>query len=192
MSLRAVGRWVGALAVIWLVMLVLVGVFGSSNLIYGDAHQYGTVRVPGHATLTLPKGDADVAEAVYVVGRGNETPDLPIPEGVSASLRKVGGSATATLERSVGTSGNAMSADANSQRRLWVAHVPAAGQYAVITHGSLAPLGVNGQLWFGHGPPISGGYVPLVALILAMIALLIWLAVGRLRGGRSTADGFAD
>ena len=185
--IRRVLLGVVLLFVSWLVVLMLVGVLGSSNLLYGDAHQYGTVRVPGSGNVTLPAGDVNVAMAMDVVGRGNETPDLPIPRGLSfAATQSSSEGADPTTTDAVGASGNAASAGVNSQRKLWVMHVRHPGEYIITTHGSLAALGVNGQLWFGHDPPIPGSKVPLVALIITLVGWAGWLAFGRLRGRPST------
>jgi hypothetical protein len=180
--MRRVIATIGALLLAWLICTVVVGVLGSSNIFWGEANQYGHVDVPGRRTLHLPSGKVEASAALYVVGKGNETVDVAIPEGLALTITP-----PVRLERSLGSSGNSLTGGVNSQRRVWWLHVPRAGDYRIQTRGSLRGLGANAQIWFGHEPPIPGRLVPLAGLILLAIAAPIWFFVIAPRRARRRA-----
>ena len=43
--------------------------------------------------------------------------------------------------------------------------------------GNFLGVGVNPQLWFGHGPPIPGTLVPLVAVGLVLLGGCVWFVI---------------
>ena len=108
------------------VVSVPIGVLGSSNLVWGEDNQYGSVPVPGTKVLHLPAREIDVSYAVDIVGRGNETPDVPLPK-LSLSVVRVGGPDDVRFTESIGDSSNANADGANTQRRVWKIDVPTAG-----------------------------------------------------------------
>ena len=173
-----------------LAMCAPVGILGSSNLVWGEDNQYGIVRVPGAKVVHLPAGDVDVSAAVDIVGKGNETVDLPLPKHLTLALTPVDDVAQAVVKRSIGGSTNADGDGVNTQRRVWEVHVPSAGDFRVKTRGNFLGVGVNPQLWFGHGPPIPGTYVPLIAVVLTFVGwIALYVIQPRLRGRREQTAG---
>ena len=175
---------IGGFLVATLVLCVPVGVIGSSNLLRGEPNQYGTVAIPGTKVLHLPEGTADVSVAIALPGRGNETPDLPLPSDLSVAISPVGGSERPTVHRDVASSSNASADGVDTKRQVWTVDVPSDGDYRVTTKGNFRSIGVNPQLWLGHGPPLPGTLVPVVAAGLVLLGGLIWFAFSRIRRRR--------
>jgi hypothetical protein len=174
--------------VAWLIVMVPVGILGSSNIVWGEDNQDGRVDVPGTAVLNLPSGSVQVSAAIEIPGAGNETADLPIPDNLSLSVGSATGGAPATVTPDLaGSSSNASDDGVNTQRRVFKVDVPSAGDYRVVTHGDFLGIGDNAQLWFGHGPPIPGTYVPWVALVLLLLVGVVYAglmpAIRRARAG---------
>jgi hypothetical protein len=187
---RLVALGVGAFVLAWFIVLTVVGIFGSSNLVWGENNQYGRVDVPGTKVLHLPAREIDVSAAMHILGKGNETVDVPIPDDASVVVRPVTGEATVRIRRDLGDSTNAMDDGVNSQRRVWKIDVPREGDYRVTAAGSFAAAEINTQLWFGHGPPIPGDDVPLVAVLIVLLATPVGVLIARRRRaarGRSAA-----
>jgi Short C-terminal domain len=187
-------KWLGILLLASLVWCVPVGVFGSSNLVWGEPDQYGRVAIPGSEVVHLPSGSVDGAVALIIPGRGNETPDLLLPSDLSLTVVATDGSGAATVTRNVGTSGNAMDSHADSQRHMWDIDVPHDGDYRVTARGNFEGLGVDAAVWLGHGAPIPGTDVPLIGLFLgAVTTFVIWFVTQRrsARAPRQDEDGAA-
>jgi hypothetical protein len=174
---------IGAFLLATLIVCVPVGVLGSSNIVWGEPNDNGRVDVPGTKVLHLPSGTVDASVALFIPGKGNETVDVPLPKDLSLTVVPVSGGDPATITRDLGTSGNANDNTANSQRRVWHVKIPSDGDYRVTTHGSFLGIGINAQIWFGHGPPLPGVYVPFVAMGIVILGGLIWLLFRTLRGG---------
>jgi Short C-terminal domain len=160
-----------------LVACVPVGVLGSSNLVWGEDNQYGRVDVPGTKVLHLPARTVDANVAIDIPGKGNETVDVPLPKDVSLAVSPVGGRGQPVITRDVGDSGNANDDRVNSQRRVWRVRVPHDGDYRVTARGDFLGIGVNPQLWLGHGPPLPGTLVPFVAAALVLFVGFVWLII---------------
>ena len=93
----AVGRgvlWtVGSLFGFMMATMVIafpVGLFASSNIVWGEDNQYGRVPIPGTQVVHIPAGQATVSVAVALPGRGNATPTLHLPD-VSFDIKAVDG-----------------------------------------------------------------------------------------------------
>lgn len=178
-----VGLGVLLFVVATLTVMVPVGVLGSSNLVWGEDNQSGRVEIPGTKVLHLPGGSTDVSVAVALPGRGNETPDLPLPANLSLTLAPVGGAGGATITKDLGSSSNANDNQVDTQRRVWRVKVPSDGDYRVTARGNFLGVGVNPQLWFGHGPPIPGTLVPVIAVLIVLVGGAVWFVVlPRVRG----------
>lgn len=179
---RRVMAWVGRIAVgilgfglAVLLVTVPVGILGSSNLVWGEDNQYGRVDVPGTAVLKLPAGSMQVSVAVDLVGRGNGTPDLPLPSDLALTVAPVDGAGQPVVTRVHGaSSSNANDNRVNTQIEAWTVDVPKAGSYRVTTKGDFDGIGLNPQLWFGHGPPIPGTMVPVVAAGIVVVLVIVW------------------
>jgi len=177
------GRWalhVVLFGIAFLVACIPVGILGSSNIVWGEDNQYGRVKVPGTAVLHLPAGSVRVSVAIALPGRGNATPDLPFPSDLALTLTPVdSGTGQPTVTRAYGSSSNADDNTVNTQRQAWTVHVPRDGSYRVTVQGNFDGVGVNPQLWFGHGTPLPGKFVPLVGLGLVVVAYVLWFLVFR-------------
>jgi hypothetical protein len=171
-----------------LVVCVPVGMLGSSNLVWGESDQYGRVDVPGRATLDLPARTIDVEIALDIVGKGNETVEVPLPPNLALTVTPTGDQPAPSVVRDVGDSGNTNDNGTNSQRRVFRVDVAEAGSYDVVARGNFRGVGINAQFWFGHGPPIPGTLVPLIAAGLVAIGFLVWLVLlPRIRRARSSS-----
>lgn len=184
-STSRVGRWainVVLFGVAVMVAIVPVGILGSSNIVWGEDNQYGRVHIPGTAVLHLPAGSVRVSVAIALPGRGNATPDLPFPADLALTVTPVDGTTgQPTVTRANGSSSNADDNTVDTQRQAWTVEVPRDGSYRVAAQGTFDSVGVNAQLWFGHGPPLPGRFVPLVGLGLAVLAYVVWFLVVRPR-----------
>jgi hypothetical protein len=161
----------------WFILMIPVGVLGSSNLVWGEPNQYGRMKVPGEGVLHLPAGTVDVAVAAQIVGRGNQTPDFPLPADLALSVTPVPGSAHPTVIEAIGDSSNANADGADTLRHVWKVQIPVDGRYRLRARGTFAGAVLNPQLWFGHGPPLPGALVPVVAAVLAVVGVMGWLVV---------------
>jgi hypothetical protein len=166
-----------------------VGLLGSSNIVWGEDNQYGRVAVPGSTVLHLPAGRVDVSAALALPGRGNETPDLPLPSDLTLRVTPAGAGGHAVVTRDYGHSENASGDGVDTQRHVFGVEVSTAGDYRVAARGSLSDVGLNPQLWFGHGPPLPGNYVPLVAAILVSIGGAVWFLLLPRLGVRRGPEG---
>jgi len=172
---------VGAFLLATLVLCAPVGILGSSNIVWGEDNQYGKVPVPGTKVLHLPEDTVDVSAAMAILGKGNETVDVPIPANLTLRVVPVGGGMAAVVHRDLGDSTNAMDDGVDSQRRVFKVDVPHDGDYRVTAAGTFLSGELNPQLWFGHGPPIPGTYVPFIAAGLALLGGLVLLLIRRRR-----------
>ncbi len=187
-----VGRffaYAGLFLLVTFLWCIPVGVIGSSNIVWGEPNQYGRVDIPGTGIVHLPAGSVDGTVAMIIPGRGNETPTVLLPDDLALSVVAVDGSGSAVVTRHLGNSGNAMDSHADSQRHVWNISVPHDGDYHVTTHGTFEGLGVDVAVWFGHGPPIPGTLVPVIALWLAAITALIYWLVRRRRKPGDDSQG---
>ncbi len=174
------GLLIGVFLLGALIASIAVGILGSSNIFWGEPDQYGKVRVPGSATLHLPSGDVGANAAIYIPGK---TPgvqvDVPIPKSLGLAVTPAGGGAALDVSRDLGSSGNTGSGSTNAIRKVFTVHVPSDGDYRVRATGSFAGVGINAQLWFGHGPPIPGTLVPVIGAAISLLGMLIWAFVLR-------------
>ncbi len=190
-----IGLGLGAFVLLWLVAaLPIVGILGSSNIVWGEDNQFGRVDIPGSEVLNLPAKTIDVDVALALPGRGNATPDLRLPNDLSLSVTPVDGSAEPTITENIGSTQNANTDEQDTQRLVWHLKVPEGGDYRVTAGGDFSGYGLNPQLWFGDEPPIPGRLVPLYAALLTLLGFGVFFGWKRLRSGRrvdephSTAD----
>ena len=111
--------------------------------------------LPGKKVLHLPASDIDASLATDILGKGNETVDVPVSSSLALSVTPVDGPQAAVVTARPRHSKNANADGVNSQRRVFVVHVPVDGDYRVRAHGEVPFAELNPQLWFGHGPPLS-------------------------------------
>ena len=88
--------------------------------------------------------------------------------------------------------GASTSVNNDIRRRVWVAHIPAAGSYRITTDGEVNAY-IDPRLAFGY--PSRLGWLPWVfgaMLVLGLIDLAVALWLMRRRGRIRPASGFAD
>lgn len=178
---------VGGLILVWLALsagaALLLG-FLDSNILWGEPNQYGRVDMPGSKVLHLPAGETDARVAAILPGRGNETPDLPLPSELSMTVTPVSGDGHVTVVRSFGYTENANDKYADTQRRAFKVTVPKEGDYRVSIPDGIGFFAVDTAMWFGHGPPVPAGFVWLLGGAVAAVGLF---AFPRLRPKRKQA-----
>ncbi len=174
----------GAFLLATLVVAILLGIL-NSNLLWGEANQYGRIPIPGRKVVHLPAGDVQVNVAAALPGRGNETPELVLPKLTLTAAASHGREAP-TVSEDIGYSTNANDNQVDTQRRAWKLGVPAAGNYLIAVKGDFTGYGVNAQIWLGREPsPLHGWEIFLVAMLIVAVIGGIWLAVLGLRRRRS-------
>ncbi|HTT95088.1 MAG TPA: hypothetical protein VMF55_10480 [Solirubrobacterales bacterium] len=175
--------WIGGFLVATLVVVIPLGIL-NSNLIWGEANQYGRVPIPGHKVIHLPAGDVGVNVAAALPGRGNETPELLLPT-LTLTMKAKGGQEAPSVSEDIGYSTNANDEYVDTQRRVWKLEVPEEGDYLAILQGDFNGHGVNAQAWFGREPsPLHGWTIVLVAMAIVLVVGAIWLAIRALRRRR--------
>src|SRR6201987_3708690 len=137
---------------------------------------YGEVPIPGSGSLYLPAGEVTISLHTVVIGSSNG--GLPVPP-LGVTITPPDGMAQPAVTENIGST-TTINNDAHV--RVWVAHVPTAGTYNIITDGQ-----VNGfiapRLAFGHSS--SYGYLVWVFVATFVVGLVdsilsgIWL--GRTR-----------
>jgi hypothetical protein len=174
----------------WLLISFLVAIpliFLNSNLLWGEANQYGRVPIPGHKVVQLPAGKVEVTVAAALPGRGNETPELLLPT-LTLTMKARGGQEAPTVAEDIGSSANANDSEVDTQRTVWKLQVPEEGNYLAVLQGDFTGYGVNAQAWFGREPnPLHGWQVILAAMAIAAVGELVWLLVGTIRDKRKGA-----
>lgn len=102
---------------------------------------------------------------------------MPLPSNLSLNLAAVDGAAPVSVIRDVGSSGNANDEQVNSQRRVWHVEIPEDGDYRAVARADFGGIGINAQLWLGHGPPLPGVLVPFVAAGLVLLGGFFWFVI---------------
>ena len=179
---------IGAYLLVALIATIVVGI-ANSNIFWGEANQYGRVPIPGKKVLQLPSGDVQVNVAAALPGRGNETPEMPLPTLTLAIIPAGGEQGEPEVENDLGYSTNANDNYVDTQRRVWKVHLPEAGPYLAIVKGDFTGYGVNAQAWFGEEPaPIHGGMIPLLGALIAAAIFAVGGVITLIRRGRK-GDG---
>lgn len=167
---------IGAYLLVALLATMVVGI-ANSNLFWGEANQYGRVPIPGKRVLQLPSGDVQVDVAAALPGRGNQTPDMPLPT-LTIAVIPTKGEAEPTITDDPGSSSNADDEYVDTKRRVWNVHLSESGPYLAVLKGDFNGYGVNAQAWFGSEPaPIHGGMIPLLGAIIGAVVFAIGLLV---------------
>ena len=172
---RALSYVGGFLAISAFVFIPLV--FLNSNLVWGEANQYGRVPIPGHKVVHLPSGSVEVSVAAALPGRGNETPELLLPP-LTLTMKARGDQEAPTVAEDLGTSVNADDSEVDTQRTAWKLQVPEDGNYLAIVQGDFTGYGVNAQAWFGREPnPLHGWQIVLFAMLVTAVGIPVFLGI---------------
>ncbi len=166
--------YLGAFLVISVFVFIPL-IFLNSNLVWGEANQYGRVPIPGHKVLHLPAGGVEVSVAAALPGRGNETPELLLPP-LTLTMKARGSQEAPTVEEDLGSSVNANDKEVDTQRTAWKLEVPEEGDYLAVLKGDFTGYGVNAQAWFGREPnPLHGWQVFLFAMLVTAVGTPLFL-----------------
>lgn len=166
---RLAARVVIGVAVVTMVSAIIgfVVTMVMNAFVFDDFDAYGEVPVPGRGTVALPAGEVTVSFHTFTGGGDGGFPVPPLrlridpPEGVAEpDITETGGSVTTV--------------NGDTRVRVWVAQVPAEGEYGVETDGEVNGY-INPQLSFGHGSEY--GWLPWV------FAGLFALSVAELTAG---------
>ena len=160
------------------VMVVAVGGFIVSlvlNAFFLDKYNaYGEVAIPGSGSMYLPAGEVTISLHTVVIG-GPNGGGLPVPPlGVTISPPE--GVAQPAVTENIGST---TTVNNDAHVRVWVAQIPAAGTYNVITDGKVNGY-IDPRLALGH----SSSYGFLVWVFVAMFVVglvdsimsVMWLA----------------
>jgi len=179
-------------AIVTLVVSI-VGLVGSImvNAFALDKYDaYGEVPIPGAATLHLPAGEVAITLHTYAVGAASGG-GLPIPE-LGVSIDPPPGVADPDVVENIGAT---TSVNNDIRRRVWIAHIPAEGNYRIRADGKFSAF-IEPRLAFGHGSTL--GWLPWVfgALLAVSIADLvismIWLSRRRSAASVPNPPGASD
>jgi hypothetical protein len=168
-------------------------VFLNSNLVWGEANQYGRVPIPGHKVIHLPSGGVEVSVAAALPGRGNETPELLLPP-LTLTMKARGGQEAPTVEEDIGSSVNANDSEVDTQRTTWELQVSEDGNYLALLKGDFTGYGVNAQAWFGREPNrLHGWQVFLLAMLVTAVGTPLFFGAKALwRRWRGPSDQNPD
>jgi Short C-terminal domain len=149
-----------SLATAVVMMIVSVGGFIVAlvlNAFFLDKYDaYGEVPIPGTGSVSLPAGEVTVSLHTVVVGSPNG--GLPVPP-LGVTIEPPEGVAHPAVTESIGST---TTVNNDAHVRVWVAQIPVAGTYNIITDGQVNGY-INPRLAFGHKS--SYGF-------------LVWLFVG--------------
>ena len=159
------------------IVVLLVGILGMvltsvlNSSVFGKADAYGTVPVPGSASLELPVGDV-LVNYRYTQSSSSSSPTVPTlrlgitpPPGVAAP-------AVTDEDSGASTSGSEATA------KVFVVHVQQAGLYRVEV-GEPGFKAEDARLLFGYEGPygwLMGPFAVVMTVgILAMIGSIFWV-----------------
>lgn len=168
MSRRTVPQFLTAVAVSAIVISIIgfVTTLILNAFVFDDYDAYGEVPIPGSATVHLPAGEATISLHTMMIGGGGV---LPVPK-MSLTIAPPAGVAEPQVTEDMGST---TTVNNDAHIRVWVAKIPADGDYTVTTDGQVSAY-VNPTLAFGHGSWF--GYLPWVfvgVFALAVVALII-------------------
>jgi len=172
------------------VVLLIVSIAGLVTslvlnvFVFDEYDAYGEVPIPGTATLHLPAGDATVTFHSQIIGRTTGG-GLPLPD-LGVTITPPPGVAEPQLTEDVGAT---TTVNNDARRRVWIAHIPEAGDYTVTTDGKVSAF-ISPRLSFGHGGQF--GSLPWLFAGLFVASLLALLAAKLIpRRPREVAVPFA-
>ena len=145
-------------------LLGLIGSIALNAFVFDKYDAYGEVPIPGTATLHLPAGEVAITLHTYAVGSASGG-GLPIPE-LSMNIEPPPGVADPDV---VENFGGTTSVNNDIRRRVWVAHIPADGNYRIAADGKVSAF-IEPRLAFGHGSKL--GWLPWVFGALLAVSLV--------------------
>ena len=146
---------------------------------------YGEVPIPGSASLHLPQGEVTISFHTVVMG-GPNGGGLPVPQ-LSVGFDPPHGVAQPMVTEN---DGSTTTVNNDSHVRVWVAQVPAEGNYTITTDGKVNGY-IDPRLAFGHSSQL--GFLVWVFVGMFVVGLIgtilasTWLG----RSRRKAAPAFA-
>jgi Short C-terminal domain len=172
-----------SLAAAIVMMVVAVGGFIVSlvlNAFFLDTYNaYGEVAIPGSGSLYLPAGDVTISLHAVVIG-GPNGGGLPVPP-LGVTISPPDGVAQPAVTENIGST---TTVNNDAHVRVWVAQIPAAGTYNIVTEGKVNGF-IDPRLAFGHSS--TYGFLVWVFVAMFVVGLLdsivsgMWLARTRRR-----------
>lgn len=151
-----------------------------------DYNAYGEVAIPGSSGLHLPRGEVTVSLHAVVIGGPNG--GLPVPP-LGVTITPPDGVAQPTMTENIGST---TTVNNDSHVRVWVAQIPADGNYNITTDGQVNGF-IQPRLAFGHSS--SYGYLIWLFVATFVVALAVsivsarWLARTRRRAATAVLQG---
>ena len=162
------------------VVLLFVSIFGLggslalNSILFDKYNAYGEVPIPGSGSLYLPAGEATISLHTVVIGSPNGG-GLPMPP-LGVTISPPDGVAQPVVTENIGST---TTANNDAHVRVWVAQIPAAGTYDVMTDGKVNGY-IDPRLAFGHSS--SYGFLVWVFVAMFVVGLVdsimsgVWLA----------------
>ena len=145
----------------------------------GGSAQFGSVPVPGKATVELPKGDVDI----YYSEKVDPDAGVPLitPDDLQYTVTGAGGQNIEVISRGA----DAKSTGDGMTRLIGAIDLPQNGSYTVTTESSQTAQRIEPALTFGQGPFAAIGHRakevldelkgPLgIALLVLLVILFFW------------------
>jgi hypothetical protein len=191
------GRSLTRIVVSFSIFVMVVSIVGFvatlmlNAFVFDDYDAYGEVPIPGEATLHLPAGEVKISFHTQTIGsiRGG---GLPIPD-MDLSFVPPSGVSQPIVTENIGST---TSVNNDVHQQVWVAQIPADGNYDIKTDGKVGPF-INPTLAFGHNN--SKGWLVWVFVGLFVVSLTALIVTpflsGRGRRNRPSppvAMGFGD
>jgi hypothetical protein len=149
---------------------------------------YGEVPIPGSASLHLPAGEVTISFHTQIIGTTSGG-GLPVPD-LRMNIDPPAGIADPKVTENFGST---TTVNGDARVRVWVAQIPAEGDYRITTDGDVHAF-ISPRLAFGH--PSSHGALPLIfatvfgVALLGLIVSLVWLS--RLKRRAALAIGMPE
>jgi len=192
MSSRRLARISLAGAIV--LMVVAVGGFIASlvlNRLFLDKYNaYGEVAIPGSGSLYLPAGEVTINLHTVVIG-GPNGGGLPVPP-LGITISPPDGVAQPVVMENIGST---TTVNNDAHVRVWVAQIPAAGTYNIITDGKVNGF-IDPRLAFGHKS--SHSFLVWLFVIMFIVGLVdsiissSWLARTRRKAAAAFMAGVPD
>jgi Short C-terminal domain len=171
---RTVAIWMMVVAVVGFIVTLVLNAF-----FLDDFDAYGEVAVPGSGTVHLPAGEVNISLHTLVVGSPNG--GLPVPP-LGVTIVPPDGVAQPAVTENIGST---TTNNNDAHVRVWVANIPAEGNYTVTTDGQVSGY-INPRLAFGHSS--AYGFLVWVFVGLFVVGLVDVIISGRwLRSARRKA-----
>ncbi|MGA9493003.1 MAG: SHOCT domain-containing protein [Mycobacterium sp.] len=179
---RTVAIWLMVVAVAGFIVTLVLNAF-----FLDDYDAYGEVPVPGSASVHLPRGEVNISLHAEVIGSPSGG-GMPVPP-MSVTIAPPNGVPEPVVTENIGST---TTVNNDAHIRVWVAQVPADGDYNITTDGKVGGF-IDPRLAFGHGSPLGSLVWVFVGMFASgLVGSLVaskWLGRIRRRAAPVTATG---